>query len=133
MNDSVGKSICKRLINSCEEMLVLAARDLAVLTKTGIHASDIVALAHTCESLQKISSEEPSSNPNKQQYQQLKEHLLNGIYRICKRAIRVKDQSLRRGRYKAFMQEINTYLQGLSGWESPAISPINSKYMQLIS
>lgn len=129
MNYSVGRSTCKRLINSCEEMLVLAARDLAVLTKLGIHASDIVALAHTCESLQQISCEEPGARSNKQQYLQLKEHLLNGIYRICKRAIRVKDRSLRRGRYKAFMQEINRYLQDFSDRESPALSLSSSKYI----
>lgn len=129
MNDSVGKSTSKRLIHSCEEMLVLAARDLAVLTKHGIHASDIVALAHTCESLQKMPNEEVSCRQRRQQYLQLKEHLLNGIYRICKRAIRVKDRSLRRARYKAFIQEINLYLQGFSDRESRALFRISSKYI----
>ncbi len=133
MNNSVGKSTSKRLLNSCEEMLVLAARDLAVLTKIGIHASDIVDLAHTYESLQEISSEESGSNSNKQQYLQLKEHLLNGIYRICKRAIQVKDQSLRRYRYKAFITETKNYLQGFAEREAPAFRPIASKYLQLIS
>lgn len=70
----------------CHEKLVEASRDLAWMTPQGIHAAEIVTLAHKCEDLQQLLKMPQAAHCKQTQsrFQKLKQELTAGIHRICR-------------------------------------------------
>lgn len=100
-------------VQSCEELLVAAARDLAVLNKHDIKARRIVSLSQACESLQQLAHTHTQDPQHKQKIGGLCRELLIGIGNICSRAKQIKDHSLRRPTYERFHTNMDHWWRNL--------------------
>lgn len=79
-----GKSLSHhQFAHMCYEKLVEAARDLAWFTRKGVHATEIVELAHKCEHFQQLLAL-PEAGRNSSRFRQLRSELLAGLRRICR-------------------------------------------------
>lgn len=98
-------------VQSCEELLIAAARDLAVLNKYDIGAKRIVSLSQACESLAQLTHTKDAHS--KQKIGHLCRELLLGIGNICSRAKLIKDSSLRRPVYERFHTNMDQWWRNL--------------------
>ena len=100
-------------LRSCEELLITAARDLAVLTQHDIQARRIVSLSETREALQDLIQNQPANPHNKRKIGSLYRELLVGAGNICARVKLIKDNSLRRPVYERFQLNMDDWWRNL--------------------
>lgn len=95
---------------TCHLVLVDAARDLAVLTRMGIQAQEIVSLAHKCEDLEKLlvpsSPKERKCPVHRLKIKKLSRELRQGIIKICYTALKSTEPSLRRDTYQGLIRSL---------------------------
>lgn len=106
--------ILLRFISSCEEMLITAARDLAVLTKYDIDAHFIVNLSQKCEALQTVCTSSISGIKKQEKIRELSRHLLIGIGNICYRVKQIQDKPIRYETYDKFSLKLNYWWHSLA-------------------
>lgn len=103
----------KHFVQSCEELLITAARDLAILTKHDIRAKRIVSLSQACESLLRLAHTQSPDSQRKREIGGLCRELLLGIGNICSRAKQIKDTSIRRPDYERFHTNMDHWWRNL--------------------
>ena len=101
-------------INSCEDTLITAARDLATLTQYGIQASFIVNLSKTCESIQQLSHSNVLYKEKLTEVRTMCQDLLIGIGDICHKAKQIEDKPIRRKVYEKFLQKIHLWWEDIA-------------------
>lgn len=113
-NSKEERKMLLGFISSCEEILIAAARDLAVLTRYDIKANFIVKLSKACESLQKICTTAHHDQNKHKIIRETCRHLLMGIGNICHRAQQIQDHALRKEVYDRFRLKMNYWWQSLA-------------------
>lgn len=106
--------VLEKFISSCEEILITAARDLAVLTNYDIKANFIVNLSQECERLQKICTAPYKESKKQKIIREACRQLLIGIGNICHRAKQIQDKPLRHDVYDKFSLKMNYWWQRLA-------------------
>ena len=100
-------------LRACEQLLITAARDLAVLNQYDIKAQLIVSLSLICESLQRIKGRESLKTAEINHIRESCRELLLGLGGICHRVRQIEGQNLRREEYDSFELKMNYWWQSL--------------------
>ena len=78
----------RALVQTCNEILVKAARDLAEFTKHGLNANFIVSLAHKCEQLEALIKQ-PIPRFNKAELHRMEQEIWEAMVEICETGKRI--------------------------------------------
>ena len=99
-----------RFTQLCEEVLVAATQDLAVLVNHQVKASKIVSLSLKIESIQQLAEATPPENVGKlSRLRSLSEELLSGVKWICQIAQQV-------ARKAATLRDYSQFWRYLTHW-----------------
>ena len=98
---------------SCEELLITAARDLAVLNQYDVKAHLIVSLSLICEGLQRLREKEHWQVEEINHIRESCRELLLGLGGICHRVRQIDGQNVRRASYDRFELKMNYWWQSL--------------------
>ena len=100
-------------LTACEQLLITAARDLAVLNQYDVKAQLIVSLSLICEGLRRIKGREGLKNAEINHIRESCRELLLGLGGICHRVRQIEGQNLRREAYDSFELKMNYWWQSL--------------------
>ncbi|MEL6256778.1 MAG: hypothetical protein AAFR87_32560 [Bacteroidota bacterium] len=100
-------------LKASEQLLITAARDLAVLTQYDVKAQLIVSLSLICEGLQRTKRRDKWQTAEINHIRESCRELLLGLGGICHRVRQIEGQSLRREEYDRFELKLNYWWQSL--------------------
>ncbi|MEM8887672.1 MAG: hypothetical protein AAGD28_06765 [Bacteroidota bacterium] len=110
--EQVKKELGQFLV-SCEELLITAARDLAVLNQYDVKAHVIVSLSLVCEGLQRLRLKKSWQVGEINHIRESCRELLLGLGGICHRVRQIEGQNVRREVYDRFELKMNYWWQSL--------------------
>ncbi|MEM7371815.1 MAG: hypothetical protein AAF587_24580 [Bacteroidota bacterium] len=94
-------------LQSCESLLITAARDLAILTRHGIGARKIVDLSERCEDLELLI--QTPRRKEKKRIARLFRELMIGMGEMCKRVDQITQHSIQKIEYRRFATKIEEW------------------------